>query len=526
MYQIRNTLLWSFISFLFWIPLGFGQSLNLEDQVVEHTLDNGLKLLMVERHEVPRVVCHIYYKVGSVYERPGITGISHFLEHMMFKGTHMMGITSFEKDDAINQTLEALMTKIYHEKYWKKDGDREKIAAWEAEADQLMQEEKQYIIKDDVWELYMKNGGTSLNASTGQETTGYYVTLPSNKVELQMVLEADRMGHAYFREFYSEKEVVREERRLSENRPGTYFREQLNASFYAASPYAWDVVGWDVDLQKLTRQDMIDYKNKYYIPNNAVAVYVGDIDPDEIIAMAEKHFGKLSRGDMPEPVRTTEPKQYCEKRLYGEADTAPSVTIMYHIPAAGHPDDAVFEVISNLMNDRTGRLYKSLVKEKKIATRAFGYGRGMVYAGEFSFSGQPKEADGVLPETVEEALYEEIERLKNEPVSEYELKKVKNRAEASSIRRLRSTRRLASSLGRNELNLGWRDIPASLERMKAVTAEDIQRVAGEYFTKDNRTVGILTRKADSEKRSKRRDRGNELSEDDRPSEAEPEGRQP
>jgi predicted Zn-dependent peptidase len=370
----------------------------------------------------------------------------------------------------------------------------------------------------------MKNGGTSLNASTGQETTGYYVTLPSNKVELQMMLEADRMSNAYFREFYSEKEVVREERRLSENRPGTFFREQLNASFYAASSYAWSVVGWDVDLQKLTRQDMIDYKNTYYIPNNAVAVYVGDIDPDEIIAMAEKHFGRLPRGKTPEPVRTTEPRQYCEKRLYGEADTAPSVTIKYHIPAAGHPDDEVIEVISNLMNERTGRLYKSLVKEKSIATRAYGYGRGMVYAGEFTFSARPKEADNVPPEQVEQAIYVEIERLKNELVSEYELQKVKNRAEARFIRGLRSTRRLASRLGRNELNLGWRDIPASLERMKAVTADDIQRVAKEYFTKDNRTVGILTRKADAKKRPGKRNRGDRPSEGRMPSGTEFQGR--
>ena len=274
-------------------PSRLGQSLNLEDLVIEHTLDNGLKLLMVERHEVPRVVCHIYFKVGSVYEHPGITGISHFHEHMMFKGTRMMGVTDYEEDRALDEKIDALMDKIYEEKYRKRDGNKEKIASWQAEADRLMEKEKQYIIKDDLWEYYMKNGGTGLNASTGQETTGYYVTLPSNKVELQMLLESDRMVHPVFREFYSEKEVVREERRLSENRPGYFFREQLNATFYAASPYAWSVVGWDVDLRKVTRQDMIDYNRKYYVPNNAVAVYVGDIDPDEIIALADRYFGSI-----------------------------------------------------------------------------------------------------------------------------------------------------------------------------------------------------------------------------------------
>lgn len=505
MIRLRSAHLWAALLFLSLVPTGMAQNLKIEDLVIEHTLDNGLKLLMVERHEVPRVVCHLYFKVGSVYERPGITGISHYLEHMMFKGTRMMGVTDFEEDDALNIKIDALMEKIYAEKYRKQKPDKEKLAALEAEADRLIQEEKKYVIKDDLWELYMKNGGTGLNASTGQESTGYYVTLPSNKVELQMMMESDRMANRYFREFYSEKEVVREERRLSENRPGYFFREQLNATFFAASPYAWSVVGWDVDLQKVTRQDMIEYNSKYYVPNNAVAVYVGDIDPAEIIALAEKYFGPIPRGEDPEPVRTTEPKQYCEKRLYGEADTAPDLSILYHIPPAGHPDDEVFDVISGILNGRTGRLYKKLVKEMDIAINASGRGRGMHYAGQFSFSGSPKEAAGVTPEDLEQALYTEIDRLKSEPVSDYEIQKVKNQAEVRFIRGLRSTRSMASRLGRSELGLGWRDIPASLERMKSVTAGDIMRVAKTYFTKDNRTVGILKRSSKGKRGSRRRD---------------------
>lgn len=481
--------------FIISIPLAlFSQALKLEDQVIEYTLDNGLKLLMVERHEVPRVVCHIYYRVGSVYERPGITGISHFHEHMMFKGTRVMGVSNFEKDDEINRQIDELMADIYREKYWKKNGDLEKVKIWQARADSLMKVEKQYIIKDDLWELYMKNGGTGLNASTGQEITGYYVTLPANKVELQMWLESDRLMNPYFREFYSEKEVVREERRLSENSPGYFFREQLNAAFYTALPYAWGVIGWDVDLQKLTKQDMIDYNHRYYIPNNAVAVYVGDINPKEIIALAQKYFGRIPRGPNPEPVRTTEPKQYCEKRIYGEAAAPPSVTIMYHVPPAGNPDDEVFTVISGLMNERTGRLYKKLVIEKGIAIDAYGYGGGMMYAGQFSFGGRPKAMAGHTPEELEQALYEEIERLKTEPVSDYELQKVKNRAEANFIMGLRSSMGLAARLGRAELGLGWRSLQQSIERLKAVTADDVMRVAKTYFTKDNRTVGILVRK--------------------------------
>jgi len=479
---------------MFFILLSGARALNLEDQVIEHTLDNGLRILMVERSEVPRVVCHIYYRVGSIFERPGITGISHFHEHMMFKGTRMMGVSDFEADHRLNVKIDSLMDLVYNEKYHKKNGDMDAVRIWQQQAESLMKEEKQYIIKDDLWETYMRNGGTGLNASTGKESTGYYVTLPANKVELQMLLESDRMANAYFREFYSEKEVVREERRLSENRPGYLFQEQLNATFYAASPYSWGVIGWDIDLQTMTKQDMIDFNRQYYVPNNAVAVYVGDIDPQKIIRMAEKYFGSIPRGPEPEPIRTLEPPQHCEKRLYGEAPTMPSMTILYHIPPAGHPDEAVFDVITGLLNGRTGRLYKSLVLEKDLATRAQGYGMVSAYSGAFNFGALPKTQGEVTMEDLERALVEEIDRLKNEPVEERELQKVKNQTEARFIRGLRSDYGLAARLGRAELYQGWRDLDRSSERLNAVTADDIMRVASTYFVKDNRTVGILLRK--------------------------------
>ncbi len=248
--------------------------------VQEHVLSNGMRILMIQNSRVPRVVCHIYYKVSSINERPGVTGLAHLHEHMMFKGTRMMGVTDFEKHAAIDTQIDALMDKVYRERFWAADGgDKEKIAHWEKEYNELVKAEKQYIIKDDLWTLYMKNGGTGLNASTGNESTGYYVTLPSNKIELQMLLESDRMQSAYFREFYSEKDVVMEERRLSENRPGYLFSEQVNAAFYSASPYHWGVIGWMDDLRKVTKADLIEFNKRYYVPNNAVALYIGDFDP-------------------------------------------------------------------------------------------------------------------------------------------------------------------------------------------------------------------------------------------------------
>ena len=481
-----------FVSILLLFSFSFSQEFKLN--VKEHVLSNGLKLLMVVKPEVSRVVCHIYFKAGSVNERQGITGIAHLHEHMMFKGTKMMGVTDYEKEAEIDRKIDALMEKIYREKYWKRDGDQEKIAAWRKEVDELIQSEKQYVIKDELWELYMKNGGTFLNASTSNEITGYYVTLPSNKVELQMLLEADRMQNAYFREFYSEKDVVMEERRLSENRPGYLFNEQVRAAFYTASPYHWGVIGWMDDLRRITKQDIIEFNKKYYTPNNAVAIYVGDFDPDNIIQMAEKYFGRIPKGPDIEPIRTYEPPQYSEKRLYGEGPAASRVTIMFHIPPVGHPDIPALSLLGGILSGETGRLYKSLVKEKDMATRVSGRASPRWYAGEFTFSGSPKTQKNVTPEDLEKEIWAEIEKVKKDRVAPEELQKIKNRNEASFLRGMQRIEFIAMRIGRSDLNRGWRSLVTDLEEMKKMTVEDIQRVAEKYFVKDNSTTAIYTRK--------------------------------
>ncbi|HYA48422.1 MAG TPA: pitrilysin family protein, partial [Burkholderiales bacterium] len=323
--------------------------------VKEHVLANGMKILMIPKPGVPRVVCHIYFKVGSINERPGITGLAHIHEHMMFKGTEVMGVTDFAKDQAIDRQVDEVMGQIYHEKFWKADGgDPAKLAELQKKADELIASEKPYVIKDEAWNLYMKNGGTGLNASTSQETTGYYVTLPSNKVELQMLLESDRMLNAYFREFYSEKDVIMEERRLSENQPGSLFNEQVNAAFYAASPYHWDVIGWMDDLRKITKADLVAFHNTYYVPNNCVAIYVGDFDPAAITAMAEKYFGRIPKGPDLEPIRDGEPPQYGEKRMYGEGPAPTSVQMMFHAPKEGNPDAAALSVLADVFGSGGG----------------------------------------------------------------------------------------------------------------------------------------------------------------------------
>ena len=487
------------------VTFAFSGEVSLD--VKEHVLANGMKILMIPKPGVPRVVCHVYFKVGSINEHPGITGSAHVHEHLMFKGTRVMGVTDFAKDSEIDRKIDGLMSQIYREKYWKTSGDTAKIDAWQKEVNDLVKAEKQYIIKDDLWTQYMKNGGTGLNASTSQETTGYYVTLPSNKVELQMLLESDRMMNAYFREFYSEKDVLMEERRLSENRPGYFFDEQVNAVFYAASPYHWEVVGWMDDLKKMTKEDLVEFHNTYYVPNNAVAIYVGEFDPANIIAMAEKYFGRIPKGPDLEPIRDGEPPQYSEKRMYGEGPAPTSLTMMFHVPPDGSPDTAALSVLASVLGSGgggfrggmgggggTGRLYKTLVRDKQMAVNASASSRPQWYVGSFQFSATPRMDKGVQSEDLEKEIWVEVDKIKKDGVTEEELQKAKNRGEAMFIRSLGSTMGLASRIGRAELNRGWRSVLTDLEALKKVTSDDVKRVAAKYFVKDNSLTAIYKRK--------------------------------
>lgn len=504
---------WSAVLCLLAAALCWTVAADVKLDVQEHVLANGMKILLIPKPGVPRVVCHVYYKVGSVNERPGITGIAHLHEHMMFKGTRIMGVTDFAKDSALDKKIDELMEKIYREKYWKPAGQKPDPAILEKlqkEYEELAKSEKQFIIKDDLWGLYMKNGGTGLNASTSNDVTGYYVTLPSNKVELQMLLESDRMMNAYFREFYSEKDVVMEERRLSENQPGFLFGEQVNAAFYTASPYHWEVLGWMDDLKKIAKEDMVAFNRKYYVPNNSVAIYVGDFKPEAIIAMAEKYFGRIPKGSDVEPVRTYVPPQQCEKRLYGEGPAPTSVQLMFHTPPEGHADAAALTILAGVLGSgggggggrrfggmggggMTGRLPKLLIKEKELAVSISSSHRAQWYAGAFSFNAMPRFDKNVQPEDLEKEIWTALEKIKSEGATPEEIETAKNRSEAMFIRSLSMTAGVARRVGQAALTRGWKSILTDLDEIKAVTNEDLKRVAALYFVKNNSLTAIYHR---------------------------------
>jgi predicted Zn-dependent peptidase len=488
------------------------QELSLEDQVTERVLDNGLTVLMVERPQAPLIRSILAYRVGSVNERPGITGMSHFHEHMMFKGSYTIGVKPgmLDRDLEIVAQIDEIMAKVVEEESKVLGRDDQKIIEWKAQVSDLIQQQREETVENnELWGLYQAAGGTGINASTGQEITQYYVTLPKNKIELYLALEADRMVNPVFREFYSERDVIAEERRMSENRPGMFFNEQLNATFYAAHPYSWSVLGWMSDVAHVTRQEMKEYRDLYYRPDNATLVMAGDIDVDAVMALVEKHFGKIpSRGKSPR-VRTREPNPeyyretagsdfdapYIEKRVYGRAATTPSVQILFHIPPLWHPDLAPLYMLGQVLSSRSGDMYKEMVLDREYATGVSARASNSMYDGSFRFSASVKEMRGqqvVSSDAIESELWDFVERAKNQPVDSELLQRVKNRVEASFLQSLRGTG-IASSLARMETAYEWEFIEEQYKQRMAVTPDDLMRVAQKYFTRDNSVTGVLER---------------------------------
>jgi len=495
----------------------------------EYWLDNGMQVLMVERHEAPTIMASIFARVGSANEITGITGISHLFEHMMFKGTETIGTKDIKRDREIMAQLDSLRELMRAEERVMREklrrGEIEDMLEPEAKTprfreieavfDSLILEQRQLIIKDQLDELYSKHGGFFLNAMTSDDMTGYFVRLPKNKIELYMWLESDRFNNPVFREFYSERDVVREERRLGvESTPTGLIEEDFRAMFWKSSSYHWDVIGWPSDVENITREQANRYYDTYYAPNNLTMILVGDLESDKMIKLVKKYFERIPRGEIEPPdVITLEEKQYGEKRLIAEAETNPQTEIWYHTRAWKHPDSYPLEILAGIMSGKTGRLYKKLVEEKGIA-KSSSSGRGRMfsgsglavnatqdskkYAGAFQITAEG--ISGVRAEQLEEAMYEVIEDLKNNPVPEEELQKVKNQLRVQKIRfmDIMSGIGILFYLGQNAALGDWTEANNNPEKCDLVTAEDVQRVANKYFAKDQRNVMVINTKAGPE----------------------------
>ena len=485
-------------------------------RVQEHVLGNGLKVLMVPRKGDPNVAAGWIAKVGSVNERPGITGVCHLFEHMMFKGTHAIGTKDIKKDLELLAQIDSVKSEIRKEE----QAQIQRLRLGEIpdltdpknrtphhqqlldELDSLQKQEKDLIVKNEFDKIYTGAGASGMNAGTSNDFTVYFINVPANKLELWFWMESDRLLNPVFREFYSERDVVREERRLSvESTPTGKFEEEFDAAFWTASPYHWPVVGWPSDLDGITREEAMAFFHIYYAPNNLTACLVGDFDPPHAIDLAERYFGRLKRSpQQPEPVRTREIEQLAEKRMIAYAETNPEVEIRYHTIADGHVDDYPLTVMGALLTGRTGRLYKSLVLDQKVANSATAGENSLKYEGYFSASGVAK--PGNTPEQVEQALYREIEKLQKEKVPDRELQKVKNQFNAGNFRRLQSNLGLMIQLLLADAGRGWPSFNEDPGKIQAVTADDIQRVANKYFKPENRAVAVYyTKKTETQEAS-------------------------
>ncbi len=484
--------------------------------VIEKTLSNGMRLLMVERHDEPSVAGGWVAHVGSSNERPGITGIAHLFEHMMFKGTPTIGTKDYTKDleiiaeqERIRDLMRAEEAKMRAEYRQGKIDDllkpENKTPRWrelEKQFNELIARQRDIMVKNEFDRIYSAAGGSGMNAYTSEDMTGYFITVPANKLELWMWMESERLFHPVFREFYSERDVVFEERRMrTESTPLGKFGEQFESMFWESHPYHWPVVGWPSDIPAISKAQADNFYGIYYAPQNIALILVGDFDPAKTAPVAEKYFGRIPRGQTEAPdVVTLEVKQVAEKRMNAEAETNPQADIYWHTVPFGHRDSYTLFVVGQILSTRTGRLYKGLVLGSAVATEAFAYQDSRKWAGLFNAGGEAK--DGHTPQDVEQGVYTELEKLKREEVPADELQKVKNNFAAGEYRRLSSNSPILMQLINYDGRGDWREINEAGLKVQAVTAGDIKRVVNEYFTAENRTVAIYTRKAKTKKEEK------------------------
>lgn len=464
---------------------------RVTDQVTEFTLDNGLKFIVLERHQAPVVSFMLYANVGAVNEEDGKTGVAHYLEHLAFKGTTRIGTRNYEAEQAVLDRQDQVFKQILAAE---QAGNGEAAADLRSQLTALRTEAAQYVEQNEYGQIVEQAGGVGLNATTGADATRYFYSLPSNKLELWMSLESERFLEPVFREFYEEKDVILEERRMRvDNSPiGTLIEVFLEEAF-TEHPYRRPIIGYADDLYVATREDVQAFFDRYYGPNNLVAAIVGDVDPAEVQAMATAYFGRFPARSLPARVEVTEPPQTAPKEFTLTLPSQPWYLEGYHRPSLNDPDHAIYGMIESiLVSGRTARLYKGLVEDQRVALDVG------------SINGFPGDkyptllvlyavtAPGVLPDDIAPAFEAELDRLINEPVTEAELDRVKTQARAGLLRQLSSNGGMAALLAEYEAKTGsWRNIFSELAAIEAVTAADVQRVAAATFRPENRTVGKI-----------------------------------
>jgi predicted Zn-dependent peptidase len=480
---------------LFLIGVAAAQDLvSFEKRITVKKLPNGLTLMICERPEAPVFSFFTLVDAGSAQDPMGRTGLAHMFEHMAFKGTDKIGTTDYAAEKGALAKVETAYAAYIQERDKNVGRDESKLKdldkAWKA----AIADADKFVKPNEFGKIVEQNGGEEMNANTSYDETAYHYSMPENRLELWAYLETERFLHPVLREFYKERNVVIEERRMrTDSNPTGRLLEQFNAAAFEAHPYHRPTVGWMADLNSFSATDAQAFFEKYYVPSNMVVAIAGGVSAAKDMPILEKYFGRLPARSQPDEETTTEPPQNSERKVVLKEHAQPLYLEGYHRPDYRSKDDAVFDAITDLMSEgRTSRLYRALVRDKKIASFSAGFSGlpGIKYPHLFAFYAFP--LPGHTTQEVADAIHAEIDRLKKEDISDDELKMIKTRTKANLIRGLADNEGLASQLATYQTRYGdWRELFHSVEHIDQVTKADIRRVANSTFVDTNRTIGVI-----------------------------------
>jgi predicted Zn-dependent peptidase len=463
---------------------------SFEQKITTKVLPNGLTIIVCERPEAPVFSYTTFIDAGDVNDPSGQSGLAHMFEHLAFKGTSQIGTTDYAKEKVALEKIEEA-NNAYEAEYLKPVGrDPQKLAQLKKAFEDAQSEAHQYVIPNQFTEVAQRNGAHDLNAGTSLDSTQYYWSMPENRLELWAWMESGRLSDVVPREFYRERDVVLEERRMrTDSNPIGRMIEQFLATAYVAHNYGRSGIGWPSEVSQISAAEAMEFHKKYYVGSNIVVAVVGDVKASEVMPILEKYFSRVPGGPKPEDMTTVEPKQFAEKSVVIREQTQPFYVEGYHRPSYRDPDDAVYDAISDIMsNGRVSRLYRSLVRDQQIAavTQGLSPFPGDKYPNLFVFYAVP--LPGHTTAEMREAIHKEIEKLKTTDVTDAELAMYKTRARADLLRGLANNQGLANALAEYQTRYGdWRELFLQLDRVDKVTKADIRRVANQVFVASNRT---------------------------------------
>ena len=477
----------------FQTPLQAQSLADFQKRVTEFTLPNGMHFIVLERHEAPVVSFHTYVNAGSVDDPKGQTGLAHMFEHMAFKGTDTIGSSNWPAEKKSLDEIDRIYDQLEAEQNKRATADPAKVKDLQSKLQASIDKAEAFVVPNLYPRIIEENGGVGMNAGTGEDSTDYYYNFPANRMELWFYLESARFLHPVYRQFYKERDVVREERRMRiESDPQGKLMESMAATAFAAHPYRNMPGGWASDIENLRVKDAEKFFATYYIPGNITIGIVGDVDPARAKVLAEQYFGRLASHPLPDPIHTVEPDQEGPRRTEVISPSQPMEFVAYHRPSQYDKDDVVMDVISSLLSGgRTSIMYRSLVRDKKLALSAGAESSfpGNKYDNLFFFYLIPNA--GHTAAECEKELDAIIAGLQNNKVDAAALARVKTRTRSGFISQLDNNAGLANLLTAYHANFGdWKKLFTSLDDFDKVTVDDVQRVAKKYFTPENKTVAL------------------------------------